>query len=89
MARHWPRIVQAVLAMMLVALVYQALASWFLDRLLPATDPNMGPGALLRLRHPAFWAFNLTGGMLNLWFSCSLLALYQRLEALAQPAPLD
>lgn len=89
MARHWPRIVQAVLAMMLVALAYQALASWSLDRLLPATDPNLGPSALLRLKHPAFWIFNLTGGMLNLWLSCSLLALYQRLEALVQPAPLD
>jgi hypothetical protein len=89
MARHWPRIVQAVLAMMLVALTYQALASWSLDRLLPATDPDLGPGALLRLKHPAFWIFNLTGGMLNLWLSCSLLALYQRLEALVQPAPLD
>lgn len=81
MARHWPRIVQAVLAMMLVALVYQVGASWALDRLLPATDPDLGPGALLRLKHPGFWIFNLLGGGLNLWLSCSLLALYQRLEA--------
>lgn len=81
MARHWPRIVQVVLAMMLVALVYQVAATWALDRLLPATDPDLGPGALLRLKHPAFWVFNLLGGALNLWLSCSLLALYQRLEA--------
>jgi len=81
MARHWPRIVQAVLAMMLVALVYQVGASWAMDRLLPATDPDLGPGALVRLKHPAFWVFNLLGGALNLWLSCSLLALYQRLEA--------
>ena len=81
MARHGPRIVQAVLAMILVALVYQVAASWALDRLLPATDPDLGPGALLRLRHPAFWVFNLLGGALNLWLSCALLALYQRLEA--------
>jgi hypothetical protein len=81
MARHWPRIVQAVLAMMLVALVYQVGASWTLDRLLPAADPDLGPAAIVRLRHPAFWVFNLLGGVLNLWLSCALLALYQRLEA--------
>ncbi len=81
MARHWPRIVQAVLAMMLVALIYQVGASWALDRLLPAADPDLGPAALERLRHPAFWVFNLLGGALNLWLSCALLSLYQRLEA--------
>lgn len=86
MARHWPRIVQAVLAMMLVVLTYQLAAGWALDRLLPATDPDLGPGALLRLKHPAFWVFNLTGGLLNLWLSCALLALYHRLEAAAGPA---
>ena len=80
MARHWPRIIQAVLGMMLVALVYQVVASWALDRLLPAADPDLGPGALLRLKHPAFWGFNLLGGALNLWLSCALLALFQRLE---------
>ena len=88
MARQWPRIVQAVLAMLLVALVYQIAAGWALDRLLPAVDPEVGPGALLRLKHPAFWIFNLLGGALNLWLSCSLLALYHRLEtAAATPAP--
>ena len=81
MARHWPRIVQAVLAMMLVALAYQVGAGWVLDRLLPAADPHLGPAAMVRLRHPAFWVFNLLGGGLNLWLSCALLALYQRLEA--------
>ena len=81
MARHWPRILQAVLAMLLVALVYQVGASFALERLLPAMDPDLGPGALLRLKHPAFWVFNFTGGVLNLWLSASLLALYQRLEA--------
>ena len=81
MARHWPRIVQAVLAMMLVALAYQVGDGWVLDRLLPAADPDLGPAAMVRLRHPAFWVFNLLGGGLNLWLSCALLALYQRLEA--------
>ncbi len=81
MARHWPRIIQAVLAIMLVALIYQIGASWAMDRILPAADPNLGPPALLRLEHPAFWLFSLVNGALNLWLSCSLLALYQRLEA--------
>ncbi|WLT33161.1 hypothetical protein [Geothrix sp. PMB-07] len=81
MARHWPRIVQAVLAMMLVALVYQGISIWAMERLVPSADPNSVPGALLRLKHPAFWAFNLTSGMLNLWLSCALLALFRRLEA--------
>lgn len=80
MVRHWPRIVQAVLAMMLVAAVYQVGASWLLDRLLPPSDPDLGPGALLRLKHPAFWGFNLLGGILNIWLSCALLAIYHRLE---------
>jgi hypothetical protein len=58
-----------------------------LDRLLPATDPDLGPAAIVRLKHPAFWLFNLLGGVLNLWLSCALLALYQRLEAaVAGPA---
>lgn len=85
MVRHWPRVIQAVLAMTLVALAYQMAASWALDRLLPAMDPELGPGALLRLKHPAFWCFNLLGGTLNLWLSCALLALYQRLEGSIQP----
>ncbi len=84
MARHWPRILQAVLAMILVALVYQVAASWALDRLLPTSDPELGPSALLRLKHPAFWLFNLLGGALNLWLSCALLALYHRLESAVQ-----
>ncbi len=87
MARQWPRIIQAVLAMLLVALVYQVAASWALDRLLPMVDPDLGPSAMVRLRHPAFWIFNLAGGMLNLWLSCSMLALYHRLESAAVPAP--
>ena len=81
MARQWPRIVQAVLAMMLVALVYQVAASWILDHLLPGAESDLGPSAIVRLKHPAFWIFSLVGGAINLWLSCSLLALYHRLEA--------
>lgn len=81
MTRHWPRIVQAVLAVILVALGYQLGAGWLLERGLPASPPDLGPDALLRLKHPGFWIFNLLGGALNLWISCTLLALYHRLEA--------
>lgn len=84
MTRHWPRIVQAVLAMMLVALVYQGLSLWAMEQLVPSADSNLGPAAMLRLKHPAFWVFNLTSGTLNLWLSCALLALFRRLEAQVQ-----
>lgn len=81
MARHWPRVVQAVLAMALVVLTYQVAAGWSLERLLPSTALGPVPPPLLRLRHPAFWVANLLGGAVNLWLSAALLALYHRLEA--------
>lgn len=84
MVRHWPRMVQAVLAMVMVLLLFQLISGMVLGLLLPAIDPEVGPDAWLRLRHPAFWVINLCGGLLNLWFSCSLLALYHRLERLVQ-----
>jgi len=83
MARHWPRIVQAVLAMALLGVTYLMVVGWSMHHLLPATAPDAPLPALLRLKHPAFWVFNFTGGLLNLWLSGSLLALYHRLEALA------
>lgn len=87
MTRHWPRVVQAVLAMMLVALAYQVAAAWILDLVLPPRALDLGPEALLRLRHPAFWVFNLLGGALNLWLSATLLALYWRLEQAVERLP--
>ncbi len=84
MARNWLRVVQAVLAMLLVLLAYQALSAFALERLLHGLDPDLGPDAWLRLRHPAFWVIGFVGGLLNLWFTASLLALYHRLEAAVQ-----
>jgi hypothetical protein len=80
MARHWPRIVQAVLAMMLIALLYLIGIGWVMSHLFPTLDPDLIPTASLRLKHPAFWILNLTTALLNLWLSCALLALFQRLE---------
>lgn len=87
MVRHWPKVAQAVLAVMLVALLFQLGAGWIMDRILPAGDPDLGPGALTRLRHPAFWLFSLLGGGLNLWITCALLALYHRLERAVAARP--
>jgi len=84
MARHWPRIVQAVLAMAMVWLFYMLITGWAMVHVLPPMDPDLGPDAHLRLRHPAFWVLGLTGGALNLWLSCALLSLYQRLEKAVQ-----
>lgn len=84
MARHWPRIVQAVLAMLMVGLVYLGLLGWAMNHFLPTTDPDQIPAAILRFKHPAFWCFSFTSGLLNLWVSTSLLALFQRLEALTK-----
>lgn len=87
MARHWLRVVQAVLAMVLVLLAYQAISAFAVQRLLPGLDPDLGPDAWLRLRHPAFWVIGFTGGLLNLWLTTSLLALYHRLEVAVQTSP--
>jgi hypothetical protein len=90
MARHWPRIIQAVLAMMLVGLIYLTGIGWAMSRILPMADPEQIPPALLRLKHPAFWVFNLTTGIFNLWLTCALLALYHRLEIVAaEPDPVS
>ena len=84
MVRHWPRIVQAVLAIALVVLVYMTVAGLAMNKLLPNLDSDQIPSALLRLKHPAFWVFNLLNSLLNVWMTCTLLALYQRLEASLQ-----
>ena len=87
MARHWPRVVQAVLAMAMVLLAYQMISTYALAHVLPSVNQELGPDAWLRLRHPAFWILGFTSGLLNLWLTTSLLALYHRLEAAAQASP--
>lgn len=80
MARHWPRVVQAVLAVALVLLTYAAASNWVLEHWLRGLAPEASPGALLRLRHPAFWVLGFTTGLCTLWMNTTLLALYHRLE---------
>lgn len=84
MARHWPRVVQAVLAMVLLLLIYQAATGYALGHFVPALVSETGADAWLRLKHPAFWVLGFTGGLLNLWLSATMLALYHRLEAAVQ-----
>lgn len=86
MARHWPRVVQAVLAMVLVLLVFQAASGYALGHFVPALNSDAGADAWLRLKHPAFWFLGFAGGLLNLWLTTSLLALFHRLEAAVQGA---
>ena len=69
MVRHWPRIVQAVLAIALVVLVYMTCAGLAMNKLLPSLDSDQVPSALLRLKNPAFWVFNVLNSLLNLWMS--------------------
>ena len=84
MVRHWPRIVQAVLAIALIVLVYMTSVGLVMNKLLPSLDSDQIPSALLRLKHPAFWVFSFLNSLMNLWMSCTLLALYHRLEASLQ-----
>jgi len=75
MARSWPRVVlvfSAILGVYLLALMGAlGLQTHFVpDPVTPWT----------RLTHPAVWAIDLGGGLLNLWLSATCLALFHRLE---------
>ena len=81
MARFWPHILflfSVILGVYLSALLG---ALWLQVRFLP--DP-VTPWILLT--HPAAWAIDFGGGLLNLWLSATCLALYHRLE-LCEPVP--
>jgi hypothetical protein len=83
MARHWPHVLllfSVILGVYLSALLGTL---WFLARFVP--DP-VTPWS--QLTHPALWAIDFVGGLLNLWLSATCLALYHRLESLsAVPDP--
>lgn len=84
MVKHWLRVVHVVLGVLLILVIYQAIMAVALARILPGLDPNLGPDAWFRLRHPLFWIIGWSGGLLNVWVSATLLALYHRLEAAVQ-----
>jgi hypothetical protein len=81
MSRLWPHVllpVSVVLAGYSLA-VYGAMS--FETHFIP--DPAT---PWIRLTHPAVWAIDFGGGLLNVWLSATFLALYHRLE-LYGPVP--
>ncbi len=81
MARHWPRIVQAAL-MILLTLFALWLAVALADNAVFARFGSEGPDAWTRLKHPFVWAAQALGSLVLLWVSASFLSLYHRLEQL-------
>ncbi len=81
MARHWPRIVQAALSILLIAFA-GSLALALAENAVFARFGADGPDAWTRLKHPLIWASQALGSVALLWVSASFLSLYQRLEKL-------
>lgn len=75
MARLWPRVLLLFSVILTVYLSALLGALWFQTRFVP--DPIT---PWIRLTHPAVWAIDFGGGLLNLWLSATCLALYHRLE---------
>ena len=89
MAKHWPRIVQAALAILLVTFA-GSLALALAENAVFARFGAEGPDAWTRLEHPLIWASQALGSVTLLWVSASFLSLYQRLEQVVAGAnPLD
>ena len=87
MARHWPRIVQAALLILLLAFG-GALALALAENAVFARFGEAGPDAWTRLKHPLVWASQAASSLALLWVSAAFLSLYQRLEQLVAP-PMD
>lgn len=81
MARHWPRIVQTALTILLVAFA-GSLAIALAENAVFTRFGAEGPDAWTRLKHPLVWASQALGSLALLWVSASFLSLYQRLEQL-------
>lgn len=82
MARHWPRIIQSAIGILIVILMF-----WLaLSMARYATFIQFGvegPDAWTRLKHPFEWALHAITALVAIWSSASFLSLYQRLEKLA------
>ena len=81
MAKHWPRIVQAALTILIVVFA-ASLAMALAENAVFARFGPDGPDAWTRLKHPLVWASQALGSLTLLWVSASFLSLYQRLEKL-------
>ena len=81
MARHWPRVMQAALLILLLAFG-GALALALAQNAVFARFGEAGPDAWTRLKHPFVWTSQLLSSAALLWVSASFLGLYQRLEKL-------
>ncbi len=81
MARHWPRVVQAALSILLLVFA-GALGLALAQNAVFARFGADGPDAWTRLKHPMAWASQALGTLTLLWMSAAFLSLYQRLERL-------
>ena len=79
--RFWPRTLLLFSVILGVYLLTILGAMEFETHLLP--DPVT---PWVRLTHPATWALDFAGGLMNLWITSICLALYQRLEGMGQAA---
>lgn len=82
MARHWPRIVQAALAILLIAFA-GALGLALAQNAVFARFGLEGPDAWTRLKHPFIWLSQGLGTLMLVWVSAAFLSLFHRLEGLA------
>lgn len=86
MARIWPRIVLAALAIGLVWLLSAAATMALIQaRMHLAQDAVVDP--LTQLKRPVFWVAQAWGTFFYLWMSAAFLSLYHRTERLAAQAP--
>jgi hypothetical protein len=81
MVRLWPRAILPFSVLLGVYLAALLGALWFDTHFVP--DPAT---PWIRLTHPAVWAIDFGGALLNLWISGTCLALYHRLEV-CNPVP--
>jgi hypothetical protein len=76
MVRAWQRILLSFTAIMAIYLTVFLALNMVVDLAVP--DPTIQ----VRLTHPLIWAGDFLGGLLNLWVSTCLLALYRRVEGI-------
>ncbi|MBS1766819.1 MAG: hypothetical protein JST05_05370 [Acidobacteria bacterium] len=86
MARHWPPVMSAALAILIFAFA-GSLALALAQNAVFARFGDAGPDAWTRLKHPFMWISQAIGAAALLWVSAAFLSLYQRLEKLTTLNP--